>query len=168
MNFYNRDFGTEFEFADSRQWNDLVELTHFRHIGEFWRWASDLDGRSVFYHLEPFPGAIEALHELRRIGHEIVIITSKPNFAIEDTYDWLEYHDVPHAEVHILDRKWTIDCHIYLDDGPHVIPALLRHRPDRIVCRYIRPWNHQVSGAVDVGDFDDFRQVVKEADSKLP
>ena len=123
MTYYNRDFGTAFEVADSKRWHDLVELTHFHHIGEFWRWASDLDGHSIFFHLETFPGAVEALRDLHREGHQIVIITTKPGFAVEDTHAWLERHDVPRDEVHILANKWTIDCDVYLDDAPHQLPV---------------------------------------------
>jgi hypothetical protein len=58
MDFYNQDFGTDFVVSDSRRWNDLVTLTHFEDMSAFWSWSRDLDGRSVFWHLEPFPGAI--------------------------------------------------------------------------------------------------------------
>ena len=168
MTFYNRDFGADLEVEDSRAWNDLVELTHFNNIGEFWDWASDVDGHSVFWHLETFPGSVEALHELSQDGHEIVIITTKPRFAIEDTHSWLESNDIPRDEVHILGKKWTIDCEIYLDDGPYVLPGLLKHRPDRTVCRYIRPWNEAIPPAIDVRNFDDFRNVVRETSARLP
>ncbi|HEX6947728.1 MAG TPA: hypothetical protein VF246_10305 [Acidimicrobiia bacterium] len=160
MHFYNRQYGTDLVEADSQRWNDIVHLTHFRDMGEFWRWASDLDGRSLFWHLEPFPGAIEALADLHGQGHDIVILTQKPRYAIEDTYEWVERVGIPAREVHVIDRKWTIDCDVYLDDGPHMIPALVEHRPDRVVCRYVRPWNDPVPGAVDVHDFDEFREVV--------
>ena len=160
MDFYNREFGTDLKVEDSQRWNDLVELTHFRNIGEFWRWCSNLDGRSVFWHLEPFPGAVEALVELSEQGHEIVVITTKPRYAHGDTYDWIEKHGVPADEVHILDDKWLVAADVYLDDGPHILPKLVEHRPESTVCRYVRPWNHPVKGAVDVRDFDEFAQVV--------
>lgn len=160
MDFYNRDFGTDLVVDDSRRWNDLVDLTHFTNIGEFWRWSSDLDGRSVFWHLEPFPGAIEALQDLHDEGHEIVVVTTKPRFAVGDTYDWIERHDLPADEVHILEDKWLVECDVYLDDGPHILPKLVRHRPQSTICRYVRPWNTPVEGALDVHDFDEFREVV--------
>lgn len=160
MDFYNRDFGTDLVVDDSRRWNDLVDLTHFTNIGEFWRWSSDLDGRSVFWHLEPFPGAIEALQDLHDEGHEIVVVTTKPRFAVGDTYEWIERHDLPADEVHILEDKWLVECDVYLDDGPHILPKLVRHRPQSTICRYVRPWNTPVEGALDVHDFDEFREVV--------
>jgi len=160
MDFYNRDFGTNFSFEDSQNWGDLVDLTHFNNIGEFWDWSSDLDGHSVFWHLDPFPGAVEALRALVDDGHHIIVITTKPSFAVQDTHDWVERHRLPAAEIHILEDKWLIDADVYLDDGPHILPPLVQHRPDRVVCRYIRPWNVPVDGAIDVRDFDEFRDVL--------
>ena len=160
MNFYNRDFGTNLVIADSQNWGDLVGLTHFTHINEFWEWSSDLDGHSVFWHLDPFPGAVEAIRSLVDAGHQIVVITTKPDFAVNDTYAWLDRHQIPAAEVHILEDKWLIDCEVYLDDGPHVLPGLVEHRADRTVCRYVRPWNRPIDGVTDVRDFGEFRDVV--------
>ncbi len=160
MRFYNHQFGTSLVFEDSKRWEDLVELTHFDDIGQFWAWSSDLDGRSLFWHLEPFPGAIEALKDLASEGHTLVILTQKPDFAVDDTHEWLERHEVPASEIHIIDEKWAVDCHVYLDDGPHMLPGLVAHRPHRTVCRYVRAWNQPVKGAIDVHDFDEFRDVV--------
>ncbi len=160
MHFYNRDFGTSLVVADSQRWHDLVDLTHFRDIDEFWRWTSDLDGRSIFWHLEPFPGAIEAVQALDEEGHDIIIVTTKPGFAVDDTHEWIEEHGIPASEIHILEDKWLVDCDVYLDDGPHVLPGLVEHRPNATVCRYVRPWNEPVPGAIDVRDFDEFREVV--------
>lgn len=160
MDFYNRQFGTNLVFSDSKKWNDLVDLTHFNDIHEFWKWSSDLDGRSVFFHLEPFPGAVEALDSLAAAGHDIVVVTTKPSFAVGDTHEWIENQGIPAAEIHILEDKWQVPCDVYLDDGPHILPGLVQNRPESTVCRYIRPWNHPVPGAVDVHTFVEFREVV--------
>lgn len=160
MRFYNRDFGTHLEVTDSVYWGDLVRLTHFEGIDGFWDWTSDLDGHSVFWHLKPFPGALEALEELNDQGHEIVIITTKPGFAHDDTVEWLERYDVPVAELHITEAKWLVPADVYLDDAPHILPRLLAHRPEATVCRYVRPWNDPVPGAIDINDFSEFRELV--------
>ncbi|MDX1468122.1 MAG: hypothetical protein R3258_02170 [Acidimicrobiia bacterium] len=160
MKFYNDQFGTELRVEDSTDWGDLVNLTHFRDIDEFWEWSSDLDGRSVFWHLEPFPGAMEAVRALADAGHEIIVLTTKPDFAVTDTHEWILRHELPAGEVHILEDKWTVPCDVYVDDGPHILPALVAHRPDATVCRYVRPWNAPVEGAIDVNDLEEFREVV--------
>lgn len=160
MDHYNRQFGTSLRFEDSRAWGDMVDMTHFPDMNAFWRWSADLDGRSLFWHLEPFPGAIEALTRLADDGHDIVVLTAKPDFAVDDTHHWIEQHQLPATEVHIRDDKWAVDCHVYLDDSPEVLPRLVKHRPDRMICRYVRPWNHPLPGAVDVADFDQFSDLV--------
>lgn len=160
MAFYNREFGTDLKVEDSVTWNGLVELTHFRSMGEFWHWASDLDGRSLFWHLETFPGAVDALHALAAEGHHIAILTTKPEFAVHDTFDWLARTQLPTTEVHILEDKWRVDCDVYLDDSPVVLPRLVTHRGDRTICRFVRPWNKPVEGAIDVTGFPEFREVV--------
>lgn len=160
MYFYNREFGTQLAVEDSQRWGDPVNLTHFPDINEFWEWTSDLDGRSLFWHLEPFPGALEAVRSLADAGHDIIIVTMKPNFAVEDTHEWVGKHQIPAAEVHILEDKWRIKCDVYLDDAPHILAGLVRHRPEATVCRYIRPWNRPIAGVIDVNDFVEFREVV--------
>jgi len=163
MTFYNRDFGADLKVEDTKDWGDLVNLTHFDDIDEFWEWSSDLDGHSVFWYLEPFPHAIEALHQLHEASHDIVIITMKPEFAVQDTHSWIARYEIPADEVHILADKWKVDCDVYLDDGPHVLPGLVQHRPNSIVCRYVRRWNRPLDGAIDVYDFDEFREVVERS-----
>ncbi len=160
MRFYNREYGTQLRVEDSTTWDGLVSLTHFESMSEFWRWSADLDGHSVFWHLDTFPGAVQALTQLDADGHHIAILTTKPRFAVHDTFEWLARHRIPTTEVHILEDKWRVECDVYLDDSPHVLPGLVRNRPDRTVCRYVRPWNDPVKGTVDVASFDDFREVV--------
>ena len=77
-----------------------------------------------------FPDALPTLHDLDRLGHEIVILTSKPHWAVSDTFEWIGSKGLPTTEVHILDDKWEVSCDIYLDDGPHIIRDLPRHRPE--------------------------------------
>lgn len=164
VRLYNREFRTDVRPEAVRSWGAIPDLTHFASMGEFWDWSTDLDGVSIFAHLEPFPGAIEALHRLAR-RHHIAIITTKPAFAVADTFRWLADHGVPTTEVHITEAKEVVDCDAYLDDGPHVLEALAAHRPEALVCRYVRPWNAPLPGVVDVADWPAFEAVVEDAAS---
>ncbi len=157
---YNRDFGTQIPFDAVESWDGIPSLTHFRDMGEFWEWARDHDGHTLFRHLEPYPGAIEALERLSR-RHDVVIVTTKPDWAIHDTFAWIARHRLPTREVHISDRKWEVPCDVYLDDAPHVLEGLRRRRPDATVCRFVRPWNQPVTGVVDVHTWDEFEDVVR-------
>jgi len=160
MDFYNGQHGTALTFADSQNWQDLLTLTHFNTMTEFWRWAARLAGHTVFWHLRPFPDAVESLRALADEGHSVVILTSRPAMGRDDTHDWVKRHRIPAAEVHFLEHKWMVPCQVYLDDAPHLLPDLVRLRDDASVCRYVRPWNRPVDGAIDIHDWGEFRDLV--------
>jgi len=86
---YNQEFEADLTPASVQTWDGLHTLTHFRDKDEFWKWASDHGGGSVFRHLETYEGATDALHELAMQGHEIVILTLKPDWAVHDTFAWI-------------------------------------------------------------------------------
>jgi 5'(3')-deoxyribonucleotidase len=160
MTRYNRDFGANLTEDLVDHWDAATDLTHFANMQAFWQWAGAAGNRpSIFRDLKTFPGAIETLRALAE-DHDIVILTMKPDWAAADTFAWIADRRLPTREVHLLRDKWRIDCDIYLDDSPHVLPSLLEHRPDSMVCRYVRPWNVPLNGAHDVDDWDDFAGLV--------
>lgn len=166
IRLHRDEFGSDLRPEMVTTWGGIHELGGFADMRAFWRWARGNDDRpSIFRHLDPYPDAIETLHRLDRIGHEIVIVTTKPRWARVDTLRWLADHDLPTAEVHMTDTKYVIDCDVYLDDAPHVLDELVRHRSDRTVCRFVRPWNDPVDGAVDVASWQEFLEVVTRCSS---
>ena len=104
---------------------------------------------------------VSVTKEVWQDSAQSAIAAAKPDWAVHDTFEWLADHRIPTREVHCLDDKWRIECALYLDDSPYMVPDLLRHRPDRTVCRFVRSWNRPVEGAVDVLDWDDVARVVK-------
>lgn len=161
---YNRDFGASVSVDDIVEWDAPTGLTHFRHMSDFWRWARTCDGgRTVFRSLLPYPNAIDALGRLDRAGHRVVILTTKPQFAVHDTFEWLAEHQVPTTEVHIVDDKTAVECDLYVDDADHNLESLLAARPEALVCRYVRPWNRAHDGALDVADWAEIGRLVETA-----
>jgi len=149
-------------------WDGLHELAGFADMDAFWRWArGNADRPSIFRHLDPYPDAIETLRRLDRDGHDIVIVTTKPRWARADTLRWLADHELPTAEVHMIFDKHRVACDVYLDDSPHVVPELVRRRPGALVCRFVRPWNAPVTGAVDVESWIDFHHFVTERSYRI-
>lgn len=162
MELHRSEFGTELIPEMVVTWDNLHELGGFADMGAFWAWAkANADRPSIFRHLEPYPNAIETMHALRTAGHRIVIVTAKPRWAISDTLRWIADHDLPTEEIHVRYRKHTVDCDVYLDDSPIVLPELLRHRSGAAVCRMIRPWNGPLDGAIDIADWHEFRRFVE-------
>lgn len=156
------EFGSDVQPEMVTSWDGLHELAGFADMEAFWRWARANDERrSIFRHLDVYPDALPVLHELSGQGHSIVIVTTKPRWARTDTLRWIADHELPTGEVHMLGhRKYTVACDVYLDDGPHVLPSLLKHRPEAVICRFVRPWNHPVEGTIDIASWRDFADVV--------
>ena len=163
MRIHRDEFGSDLDPEMVTTWDGLAELGGFADMRAFWRWAEgNADRPSIFRHLEPYPDAFPTLRALRADGHRLVVITTKPEWAVHDTFRWLADHEFPTREVHITYDKADVDCDVYLDDSPTVVPDLVRHRPDRVVCRFVRPWNQPVEGAIDVGDWAGFHAAVTE------
>lgn len=160
---YNAEFGTTIPLDAVTAWDGIAPLTHFADMDEFWDWARDLPGGSLFRHLEAYDGAVPALERLAA-DHDIVIITSKPAWAVWDTYAWIADQKLPTREVHVVDihaEKWTVSCDMYLDDAPHHIEAIPRNRPDAHMCRFVRPWNEAVPGVHDIHDWAEFETLAR-------
>lgn len=157
---YNRQFGTALHHSQVVMWDGLHELTQFPTMDEFWDWART-GPPTIFRELPPFPGAVEAMTELAQ-EHRIVIVSSKFDWAIPDTLEWLAEHRVPAREIHFVWDKTAVPCDVYLEDAPANLEALVAKRPKSLVCRMIRPWNRPLPGAVDVPDWTVFRDQVRE------
>jgi 5'(3')-deoxyribonucleotidase len=166
MTRYNAEQGTNLTPDQVTDWDAMIPLTHFASIDEFWRWARNGNGPGLFRHLPVLPGAHSALKRLSR-NHQIVIVTTKPRWANAETFSWIGDNDIPTREVHIIGRKWLVDCDIYLDDGPHNLEGLVRHRSNRVVCRFVQPWNRPIPGVVDIASWEAFEDLVDRHTSTL-
>ncbi|MFQ5948378.1 MAG: hypothetical protein ACE5KX_05925, partial [Acidimicrobiia bacterium] len=155
-------FGEDLAPEAVQMWDGLHELTHFPDMGAFWQWAKGLGKGSVFRHLDPYDGAVRALRQLDGQGHDIVILTSKPDWAMADTFAWIAEHAVPTREVHLTEDKWRVACDVYLDDAPYQIERIHLARPEAATVRFVRPWNHPVAGVHDVRHWDQFVGLVTD------
>jgi 5'(3')-deoxyribonucleotidase len=161
---YQSEFGSDPRLSHAEPgaphvvWDGLHQGTHFPDMEAFWDWVHS---RHLFRHLDPLPGAVDGLTKLAGDGHDIVILTAKPDRAVPDTLHWIAEQRLPTREIHFIHDKHRVACDVYLDDSPFVVPALLEHRPEAVVCRMVAPWNEPVTGAVDVGDWSEFLDVVR-------
>lgn len=160
MTRYNAEFGTQLTEDMVDHWDSAGDLTHFADLSDFWHWAG-ASGRSptVFRHLDTYPGALGTLRSLAE-RHDVVVLTTKPDWAAADTFAWLADKRIPTREVHLLRGKWRVACDIYLDDSPYEVPGLVSNQPGSVVCRFVRPWNEPVEGALDVHSWEEFAEVV--------
>jgi len=167
---YNQQFGTKLSHDDVVEWDAPVSLTHFENMDEFWGWFATAghQGRSLFAELDPYEGALDALHRFHNAGHQIIILTTKPDFAVSDTYRWLSEQRIPTREVHLIDAKAEVDCDVYLDDADHNLRALASRRNQSVVCRFVRSWNSPQLGTVDARSWAEFGSLVEQTARALP
>lgn len=157
IELYNREFGTAISPDEVVGWDQMLVLTHFPEMDEFWTWARSAhdDRRCIFRRLGIYPGAVEALRELVE-RHHVAIVSHKFPWAIPDTLAWLAELEVPLQEIHFLRAKARVDCDVYLEDAPYQLADLRAGRPHAVVCRFVRPWNEPVEGCVDIHDWAEF------------
>ena len=100
--------------------------------GGVMRIAVDLDGvicpvknpAESYAELEPLPGAAEMLRQLRKAGHEVIILTARHMKTCEGnaglvlqrvgkiTLDWLDRHGIEYDEIHF----GKPNAEVYIDD----------------------------------------------------
>lgn len=163
MELHNAEFGGHLTADLVTSWDGLHRLGGFDDMDAFWSWARGNDTRpSIFRHLDLLPDALDTLRSLAADGHRIVIVSTKPDWAVHETLHWLADNAIPTREVHLTFTKHEVDCDVFLDDAPVVLPELVEHRPNALVCRFVRPWNVPVDGAVDVTSWSEFHALVTE------
>ncbi len=107
---------------------------------------------------EETPGAIEVLNEWIDRGHEVFIITGRPDMAYDASRRWLDEHGLKRARLFCLDKygrdffiknsEFTMKLEDYyqirfdyaVEDSPAAF-KFFSHLPDLKVLVYDRPWN---------------------------
>ena len=44
-------------------------------------------------------------------------------------------------------------CDVYIDDAPHQLENFVKHVPEKLILRFVRPYNTPVSGTKDLNDW---------------
>ena len=157
---YNQEFGKSINEEDEVSWGLSKPLTHFDKEEDFWEWARNINGSTIFRNLDTYKGAVETLKDLSLKGHEIIIISSKPWWAVSDTFLWLGEKKIPTREVHFTEDKWKIDCDVYLDDAPGQLENYVKNRLDKVIVRFIRPYNEPLEGVKDITSWEEFSSLI--------
>jgi 5'(3')-deoxyribonucleotidase len=98
----------------------------------------------VFHIGSPMPGSLEGVRAIRAAGHDVVICTTRGDYAHDATHDWLARWGFPYDEVIITAAKGEHNLDVLLDDGPHNIAAIREAGRRGIV--FDQPWNRHVTG----------------------
>lgn len=106
-----------------------------------WIWSAGVKlGLFRYGHL--YRGTIEGVRSLSKLG-DVVVITHRPETAVQDTLDWLSYLRLPFKEVHLLTQgqaKSQVKCDLYVDDKPENCIDFAENT-DGTPLLWLRPWN---------------------------
>lgn len=109
--------------------------------------ANDIDFQ---FQAKPMEGAVEVLHKLRRAGHKLYFITSRPKRNQPMTYKWLRQNDVPFDGLAVVGHdnpkgiygaKYRLD--MYVDDLHKHLESmwLYKKRWRKGLLLLDKPWN---------------------------
>ena len=133
--------------------------THWGYIQEnvskddwSWLWKEGV-AMGLFRYGHSFPGMVKDVRALAEKG-DLVIITHRPQQAVNDTLDWLSYQKLPLSDVHLLTRqepKSSVrpECDVYIDDKPENCADLARNTSGKVFMMS-RDWNRHSPDIVGV------------------
>jgi 5'(3')-deoxyribonucleotidase len=124
---------------------------------------TELTGPGIFADLEPYNGAVKAVHDLHKAGHDIVILTKAllidrhmdsgrfaSDHAVSEKLDWLAafFGDIPYSVIMVgeANDKHLVNCHMIVDDDPRVL-----EHPTAITVCVAQTWNEAYRK--DLGEF---------------
>lgn len=108
---------------------------------------------------EPVSGAVEVLQKLKRSGHKVFLISSRPKQNQPKTFRWLRKYDIPFDELALvghgvekgaLGRKFNLD--MYVDALPKHLESMYKLKKTwrKSLLLFDRPWN---TGPIDTFKF---------------
>lgn len=136
---------------DVTSWNFGQFLDQY--IGkDWWEWW---ESRAVLWgtKAKPIPGALGGIEKLRRDGHRLELLTSKPPWAEQAMYVWLgryapQVHQVTMVPLGGDKTKWT-QGDILIDDRDKNVTEWVQSRGDRVALLFDAPHNREFAERVE-------------------
>ncbi|MEM9605862.1 MAG: hypothetical protein AAGA99_00460 [Actinomycetota bacterium] len=156
---YETWYGTEVPASKQQRWDSVWTET----VGDMdtaWSWLREIPG--FWVNLAPIKGALGGVLELARAGHELEIITNRPEWSRGQTQAWLVRH-WPHSHhgtpLHFVKRKSQVRCDLYIDDSPEVLEELAE--AGRTTMRFTQPWNRDAEATCRATGWKDVLRLVE-------
>src|SRR5690625_8000333 len=86
---------------------------------------------NLYSMVEPIPGALEGIQELRRRGHRVVFVTAAVVGSMDQKARWLKRHGflTDLNDLIVAQDKSLVQGQVLIDGGPHKIEAFPRYAP---------------------------------------
>ena len=119
LKIIKKEYGVDIPITDIKQW-DLHPILD-PVIGRSW-WSLLRDREWLWANFDVVEGAIGSIDRLRRDGHFMEMVTSKPDWAEYNVWKWLGKYRIPFNRVTIIgideNKANATDADILIDDKP--------------------------------------------------
>lgn len=151
----NRRYGTDYR-ANKVQYFDYSQYMRPEEAAyalDYWHTGN------LYYDLEPEPGALEGVEELRSLGDVIVVSSTLAGHATSKAR-WLGRYGFDRDLWFMGHDKTRVQWDVLVDDGAHNIRAAFD--AGRIGVVFDRPWNRSLGWAPRVGDWSGVPVTISE------
>lgn len=122
------------------------------------------------YNSEPVVGARETLQKLKRVGHKLFFISSRPKPNQSITFKWLRANDIPFDDLKVIGHdkvkgyygmKLRLD--MFVDDLEVHLESMWRfkRRWKKGLLLYSRPWNSDSIDASRFSRVDNWKEILR-------
>ena len=120
------------------------------------------------FEADPFVGAKEALSLLKKAGHKIFFVTSRPKRNRYITIEWLEKQNIPFDDLNVIGHDeekgvygYKLNLDMFVDDLEKHLVSMFKHKKkwNKGLLLFNRPWNtkdvrfNRVSGWKEIVDY---------------
>lgn len=157
---YNEAFNKRVAYedvCDHTTYDAIVDLTHFPSRNQFWKWAMAMP--DFYGRLAPMRGMAGAIYEMGVLGHEVVIVTARPQKVEASTLYWVHANVPGHPQIVHTASKLEAKCDLYIDDKPSVLSEVWASQQARAI-RFEHPYNASAMG-YPAKDWADVLQIVE-------
>jgi FMN phosphatase YigB (HAD superfamily) len=113
------------ELGPAQRWEFYEDWGY--SLDEFFRFfVEGVDAGFIFRKGLPVPGALDALHALKRAGHTLHIVTNRSvgRHSQASSEAWLKEHGVPCDSITYAADKNVVGTDVFIDDMPENVLAL--------------------------------------------
>lgn len=105
-----------------------------------------------FRHLPAIPGALEAVEELMRDGHQVYLVTAAFSEAASDKMLWVEQYMpwFPMKNIVVTHSKYLLRADVLIDDGPHNIIEFRESNPRAYIATIEYEYNKVARDSADL------------------
>jgi len=138
-----------------------------------WGWTSEqfvahchaAADRGILFNTPPREGYREAIIDVKKMGHDIVVITDRPFGATPEvseniTYRWFEEYDIPYDAIFFSADKACIPTDTFVDDKLENYDRLVEMGTATFLLN--RPWNEENDGRRRINDIGEYVDAIEE------